>query len=80
MKRIIALFLACLMIMSLALTGCESATQDGSTTDPGSNTGQNTDQEDNNDNQGDNNETATVEDDPSVKTFNIMPLQTKFLI
>jgi hypothetical protein len=72
MKRIIALFLACLMIMSLALTGCgKHNTKDGSTTDPGSNTGQNTDQEDNNDNQGDNNETATVEDDPSVKTFNI---------
>jgi len=57
MKRIIALFLACLMLMSLALTGCgkKDDTKEGSKSDTGK-------KEDT---------VKEVEDDPNVKVLNI---------
>lgn len=56
MKRIIALFLACLMLMSLALTGCgkKEDTKEGSKTEPKVEE-----------------EVKEVEDDPNVKVLNI---------
>ncbi|HPU63700.1 MAG TPA: carbohydrate ABC transporter substrate-binding protein [Mobilitalea sp.] len=63
MKRIIALFLACLMIMSLALTGCgkKDDSKEGSNTDK-TDSGKKTETQE---------PVKEVEDDPNVKVLNI---------
>jgi len=64
MKRIIALFLACLMIMSLALTGCgkKDDSKEGSNSSDKSDSGTKTETQE---------PVKEVEDDPNVKVLNI---------
>jgi hypothetical protein len=61
MKRFIALFIACLMLMSLALTGCGKK-DDNTDTSKTDDSGKKTEQKE---------EVKEVKDDPSVKVLNI---------
>lgn len=65
MKRFLALFLACLMLMSLALTGCGKKDDSKPTSDEGKKTESKEDKKDTG------SEVKEVKDDPSVKTLNI---------